>query len=424
MKYEIKEISASKRKIEAEITAEEFDNFYNETLKSFAAEAELPGFRKGKAPVSMVEDKINAAAVLSEAGEVAIRDTWLKILRETNLEAIAAPQVEINKIAKGNPFEFSIEVEVLPTIELPDIRAISAKVCEKQEKIEVTEKEIEDTLEWLRQTRSKSTEKDGVVEKGDMAEIHFEFIEGPADLPKTAQHDNFIVGRGHYIEGMDEVLIGMKKDEEKEFEGKLQIGKDEKQKEPVKVKVLIHNVKKVELPEMNDEFVKSLGKFETVAALKEDLKKGIAEEKELAEREKKRAEVIEKISEKTKIDVPAVLIEREESALLQNLKGRVASELGVAFEEYLSQIKKTEEDVKKEFKKMAEQRVKAFLVLNEIEKQEKIVATDEELSEKISKIISQYPDPAQAKQEIERGDTKEYLAEEIKREKIFKLLGC
>jgi trigger factor len=424
MKYEIKEVSASKRKIEVEVTAEEFDNFYQEILKSFAAEAELPGFRKGKAPVEMVEGKINPANVLSEAGEVAIRDTWLKILKETKLETIAAPQVEISKIAKDNPFEFSIEVEVLPKLELPNIREISAKICEKKEKVEVTEREVEDTLSWLQQTRSKSTEKDGAIEKGDMVETHFEIIDGPSDLPKTAQHDNFIVGRGHYIEGMDEALIGMKKDEEKEFTGKLQMGKDEKQKEPVKIKVLIHKIKKVELPELNDEFVKSLGKFETVAALKEDIKRGITEEKELAEREKRRAEVIEKISEKTKVEVPAVLIEREETALLQNLKGRIASELGISFEEYLSQIKKTEDDVKKEMKKAAEQRVKAFLVLNEIEKQEKISATDEELAEKINKIISQYPDPAQARQEIGKGDTKEYLAEEIKREKIFKLLDC
>ncbi len=148
MKYEIKEISGTKKKIETELTAEEFDVFYAEALREFAREVELPGFRKGKAPEKMVEEKINSADLLSEAAEHTIRHSWGKILTETNLEAVSAPHVEIIKVAKGNPFVFNIEVEVLPEIKLPDIRSIANGV--KKENVKVETKEVEDTLNWLR----------------------------------------------------------------------------------------------------------------------------------------------------------------------------------------------------------------------------------------------------------------------------------
>ncbi|MFA5087045.1 MAG: trigger factor [Candidatus Paceibacterota bacterium] len=424
MKYEIKEIGASKRKIEVELTAEEFDNFYAETLKNFTSEAELPGFRKGKAPTQMVEEKINPDALLSEAGEIAIRDSWLKILKETKMDAIAAPQVEIVKIAKNNPFVFTMEVESLPKVELPNIREIGAKVCEKQEKVEVTEKDIEDTIKWLQQSRAIMIEKDGGIENGDMAEIHFEFLSEIEGLPKGPQHDNFILGKGYYINGMEQALLGMKKEEVKKIAGEVQMGGEKGKKEKVEISLLVHGVKKVEMPEITDDWAKSLGNFENLAGLKADIKKGITEEKEIANREKKRAEVLEKINEKTKVEIPVSLISREETALFENLKSRVQAEMNMPLAAYLEQIKKTEQELKNDFKKVAEQRVKTFLVLNQIEKDEKIEATEAEVSEKVEQIIKQYPDPEKARKEIEASDARAYFTDEIKREKIFKLLGC
>ena len=424
MKYEIKETKPSQKKIEAEITAEEFDNFYGEALKNLVAEAELPGFRKGKAPIEMVEGKVNPAALLSEASELAIRDTWLKILKESQLEAIAPPRVEILKVAKGNPFVFSLEVEVLPTVVLPNIREISEQLVKSAEKIEVSVQEIDDTIEWLRQSRAKLTDKDSGLEKGDMAEIHFEFLGDKEGFPKGEQHDSFVLGKDYYIQGMEQALMGMKKEEEKTFEAIVPMGQGGEKQEKVEVKVLVHGVKKVELPEINDAWVKSLGKFEALADLKQDIKKGITEEKEMAEQEKKRALVLEKICEKTKLEVPQSLIARETQALLNNLKNRVSAEVGIPFSKYLEQIKKTEEDINKEYEKIGEERVRAYLVLSQIEKDEKIEASEQEINNKIEKIISQYPDKEKARQEIGTSEAKAYLADEIKREKIFNLLGC
>lgn len=424
MKYEIKEISEIKRKIEVELTTEEFDNFYAETLKNLANEIELPGFRKGKAPVQLIEEKANPESVLSEAGENAIRDTWLKILKETKIEAIAAPQVEIIKVAKGNPFIFNLEVEVLPKVELPNIREISAKVCEKKEEVQVADTEVEDTILWLQQSRAKLSNKTDPIEKGDLTEISYTFLSGPSDLVNQEKKDGFVVGKGHFVLGMEDAIVGMKLNEEKTFKGQVAIGKEGNQKEPVEVKVKIDLINKIELPEINDEFAKNIGNFSDMANMRAEIKKGIIQEKEISNRENKRAEVLQKIAEKVKIEIPAVLKEREQEALMNNFKNRVQKEMGVTVEEYLKQIKKTEDEIQKEFEKVASERVKIFLILNQIEKDEKIEATPEELENRISEIIKQYPDSEKAKQEIESSNTRAYIIDEIKREKIFKLLGC
>ena len=415
MKYEIKEISAVKRKVEVELTSEEFDVYYAEALREFTKEAELPGFRKGKVPEKMIEGKLNPADLLSEAAEHAIRDNWIKILRESKIEAISQPHVEIVKVAKGNPFVFSAEVEVLPDIKLPDIREAVKGI--KKEEIKVEDKEIEETLNWLRQTRAKTADKNGPVEKDDLVEITF-FSPGIKD--DKEKQDRFVVGKGHYVKGIDEALVGLKAGEEKEFETANPLN----EKENVKIKVKVGSVKKMELPEINDEWAKSLGKFSDLKALKEDIEKGIKEERETSLKQQQREESLHRILEKSDFEAPQSMINREFEELMENLKKRIGTELKITFEEYLAQIKKTEEDIAKDFRKIAEERVKGFLILRQIAKDEKIEIKDEEIEAKIEELLAQYPDKEAVKKNMDMEQMKMYIEDELKREKIFKLLDC
>jgi len=413
MKYEIKELSQTKRKADVEVAAEDFDNYYAQALSEISREVELPGFRKGKAPEKMVEEKLNQATVLSEAAEAAIRDNWMKILKETKAEAISSPKVEIVKIAKGNPFVFTAEFEVLPEIKLPDLESISKGI--KREEVKVEDKEVEDTLEWLRQSRAKFSNKETAAENGDLVEFVFKCTTIDNDPDKK---DRIVLGKGHYLKGMEDALIGMKRGEEKDFETET----TDKKKETIHVKV--ESVSKMELPEINDEWLKTLGGFSKVEDLKEDIKKGIKQEKEVAEKQKQREQAIQKILEKVKFEVPSALIEREVGYMIDNVKSRVLSELNMPFEEYLSQIKKTEEEVRKEFEKIAEEKVRGFLVLHQIEKDEKIEVSDKEIDDKIEEIINSYPDKENARKSIDKDHLKMHIEDEMKREKIFKLFGC
>lgn len=413
MKYEIKEISTIKRKAEVEVTPEEFENYYTQALSEISKGVELPGFRKGKVPEKIVEEKVSQEGVLGEAAEAAVRDNWIKIVKEAKVEAVSQPKVEVVKVARGNPFVFTAEFEILPEIKLPDLKSIQVK----KEEIKIEEKEIEDTLNWLRQSRAKMTKKDGAVENSDFVEFTFSCLNIENDPEKK---DRIVIGKGHYIPGMEEALLGMKEGDHKDFETE----NPQNKKEKLEICVKVDSVNKMELPEINDEWVKTLGKFTDVNSLKEDIKKGIKEEKEIAQKQQRREEAIKKVLEKTKFEVPEALVEREVLFMMDNIKSRVNSELQISLEEYLKQIKKTEEDLKKDFEKIAIERVKGFLVLHQISKDEKIEAGEEEINQKIEELLSQYPDKEAAKKNMNMEQAKMYIEDELKREKIFKLFDC
>lgn len=424
MKYTVKENTPVKHVVEFEVPAEELDKYYNIVLQEFIENLELPGFRKGKVPASMAEQNIRSELVLSEAGEKVVSDYWKNYLEETLIEAISHPEIKIIKIAKGNPFIFTASVEILSPLKLPDVKKIASEV--KKQEIKVEDKEIEDAITWLRNARATLTEKkDGVVETGDYIEVEFTFN----DLPDTFSHlkgtqkDAFLVGKNNTIEGFDEAVIGMKKGEEKTFEGKMgqKIDKMQPEKMPVKINVKIVTIQKMDLPELTDEWVKSLGRLETVQALREDIKNGLTEEKKIAEINRIRAEAIDKILEKVEFEIPSILLKREEDNLMENLKERVNYEMNIDLPKYLEQIKKTEEEVKKEFEKLALERIRRFLILHQISVDEKITATEEEIKAKLDEALSHYPEEEKSKIDMNRASY--MIADEIVKEKIFTFLG-
>jgi len=413
MKYEIKEAGATKKKVEIEVSAEDFNNYYSQTLKKISADAEIPGFRKGKVPENMVESRVTKEGVLSEAAEIAIRESWARFLAESKEEAISQPQVEIIKIAKDNPLIFTAEFEILPEIKLPKLD--SAKVEKKE--VEVTDQEIEDTIKWIQQSRAKYSEKISGAEDGDLVEFTFSCLDIENDPEKK---DRIVLGKGHYIEGLEDTLRGMKREEMSEFETRHpQENKDKK----IKISVKVDSVKKVEIPEVNDEWVKGLG-FNTVEELKKDIKEGIKKDKEVAEIQRAREESIKKLIEKTEIEIPKTLIKREQDFMLNNIKERCLSELKINFEEYLKQVKKTEEEITKELEEIAKEKVKGFLVLHQIVKDEKIEVTEEEISQKIEEMLNQYPNKEEIKKTMDEAQVRLYIEDELKREKAFNLLGC
>ena len=414
MKYEIKEATATKKKVEIEVSAEDFNNYYSQTLKKISADAEIPGFRKGKVPENMVEKRVTKEGVLSEAAEIAIRESWAKFLAESKEEAISQPQVEVIKIAKGNPLVFTAEFEILPEIKLPKLD--SAKVEKKE--VEVTDQEVEDAIKWIQQSRAKYSEKISGAEDGDLVEFTFSCLDIENDPEKK---DRIVLGKGHYIEGLEDTLRGMKREEVREFETQ---HPQEKKEKKIKISVKVDSVKKVEIPEINDEWVKGLGAFNTVEELKKDIKEGIKKDKEVAEIQRVREESIKKLIEKTEIEVPKTLIKREQDFMLNNIKERCLSELKINFEEYLKQVKKTEEEITKELEEIAKEKVKGFLVLHQIVKDEKIKVTEEEISQKLEEMLNQYPNKEEIKKTMDEVQVRLYIEDELKREKAFNLLGC
>ena len=450
MELSINKLPECQVELKIGLSAEEFGGFFEKAVLKLGENLEVKGFRKGKAPKNIIEERIGSEKILAEAAEMAIEDSYKKAVLENNIGTISRPEIKIQKLAKGNPFIFLAKVSVLPEIELPDYKDIAAGVSRK--KVLVEEKEINDALKWLQRSRAKLTLKNKPAQKGDFVEIEYQSPQIKMVSGEDKIKDAFILGEGRFLPDFEENLIGMEAvdgKEEKEFSlavpEKHQLRKYGKE---IALKVKIKSVQNVEFPEINDQFAKSLGKFEGLKGLKESVRQGLVSEKEQAESRRIREEILEKISQETKCRLPEILVRREQNQMLENLKKNVSEKFKVSWEEYLKKlpsragagnaagektlpekqdsewVKEKEKEILDSFLPGAEKNIKKLLVLREIGKKEKIEVSEEEVSKKIEEILSQYSSPEEARKNIgvDPQELREYTKETIKNEKIFALL--
>lgn len=417
MKANFRKLPKSEVEIDFEMDAEEFGKHAEGALLRFKESVKMDGFRQGHAPLNMVEQKVGAENLLMEAGDLAVKDAYGKFVAENNLEPIGSPEVKIKKIAKGSPFEFSVKVAILPEVKLPDYKKIAAGI--KSNQVSVDGKEIEDSLVYLQKSRAKFSQIDRRAENKDFVEIEYqnEKING-GEIVK----DKFILGEGGLMKEFENNLLGVKAGEEKEFIAKFPDNDADKSiaGKDGNFKVKMISVQKMELPPLDDEFAKGLGKFEGLAMLKNNIKEGITAEKEHNEKDRRRLEILQKIAEKIDFDLPEKMVDYEQEKSFEEMKTEIIGRMKMTFEEYLSLIKKTEGEVKKSFRTEAERKIKNYLILGAIKKAENILAEEAEVENELNKIIKNY-----SPEELKRFDTdrtKEYIKDAICNEKIFQLL--
>jgi len=415
MRVKINKLPKSQIELEIEVSAEELDRFIEKACFNLGRNLEIKGFRKGKAPKEFIEKEIGKEKILIEAANLAVEENYRKAVLENKIEAVFQPKIEIKKLALGNPFIFSAKTAVLPEVSLPDYKKIASKVERKE--ISVEDKEVEPALKWLQKSRAKFSAKNQPAQKGDFVEIEYNLSRnkdkelGSLSLKEPSSlKDAFILGEGHFLQGFEEKIIGMKSGEEKE---NITLNKDGKD---IVLKVKIISVQNVEFPELNDEFAKSAAKFDNLDALKKNIKQGLVLEKEQAEKQRLRQEILERIGEKAKIEIPDVLIENEQKQMLENLKKIVSERLNpvrdsegrekaqkegisngvkISFHDYLKKLGKTEEQVSDSFLLESQKKVRNYLILREISKKEldseeiKKYTTESEKIEKIFQLLEE-----------------------------------
>ncbi|MDD5606418.1 MAG: trigger factor, partial [Candidatus Pacebacteria bacterium] len=407
----------SELELEFEVSAEKFNSFFKKALKELSQNLEIKGFRKGNVPQEIAEEKIEKQSILSKAAEIAAQEEYNQYLLESKIEPVSYPELTVLKLAENNDFIFKIKVALLPDLILPDYRNIAKKIEKKLSQVE--EKEIEQTLNWLQKTRAQKTLKQKPAEKGDFVEIEY------SSSQTGKQQDAFLLGEGKLVFGFEEAIVGLEAGQEKK-DVRIVVPENHPSKEiagkEIFFNIKVSNVFTIEIPELNDEFAKSVGKFQKLQELKDNIKEGIQQEKQQAEREKRRAEILNQISEKTNVDIPPVLIEREHRILIANLKEQVQQKMNLSFEDYLKQIKKTENEIKDSLLIEAGKRVKQLLVLKEIAKKEKIQASDQEIEIEAEKILKRYKNAQEAQSDIDPKQLRVYTKEAIINEKVLELL--
>lgn len=417
MPVEIKKLDNCEVEIKCEMGWPELDVYYQKVFANVVAGAKVPGFRPGKAPENLLKDRINEQGLLSEAAEMALQDKFSETISKENLEVISKPQAEILKLAQGNEFCFKIKFFVLPEIKLPDCQAI-AKTIEKKTAI-VQESEIDETLKWIARSRAEFSDLTRPCQKGDWLDIEYQ---SPQVEMNKKFEDGFLLGESKFVPGFEDALYGLMTGDEKEFQ--IIFPSDYKNKElagkPVDFKAKIKAVKEMKLPELNDDFAQKIGRFKNIAELKENIKNGILQEKNMQETQKWRASILDAIAKETKLDMPEPLIAAEKEKLLENLKHEVSEHLKLGFEDYLKQVNKDLLALQAELSEQAEKRITHYLILRGIAKQEGITAADQEIAQEIDKFLASYPQDTG--QEIDRPRLREYYKEMIINEKVFQWL--
>ena len=411
--------NANEVKLEITIEAEKFDEAIKKVYFKSAKYFNIPGFRKGKAPLQIVEKYYGKEIFYEDAFNEVAGEALEEAVTENKIQAVSRPEVDIKQIGKGEDLIFTAVLQTKPEAELGKYKGIEIKKVEYN----VTDKDIENELKHMQEHNSRLiTVEDRPVENGDITVIDFEgFVDGKAFDGGKAEKHELEIGSGSFIPGFEDQVIGMKIDEEKDVNVKFPeeyFSKDLAGKDAT-FKVKLHEIKKKELPKLDDEFAKDVSEFDTLDELKADIK--AKQEKQNAEREKYETQdaVIKAVSENLKVEIPSGMIDLEVDNMLKDIETRLSYQ-GLKMEQYFQMMGKTEEDVRKEYEPQAIDAIKSRLALEAVIKAEKIEATEEEIVEKIKEMAKNY---GKSEEELTKNENiKNYIKQGIESEKAIEFL--
>jgi trigger factor len=420
---EIKKLPKSQVEIQFSVPAAEFEKFISEAAEELSKDLKIDGFRPGKAPRSIVEQKIGAEKILAHGAEHAIKKTYVDAIVENKLDTIGEPKITITKIAKGNDLEYKAVAAVMPKITLSHYRK-DVKAVKKTPSPKATEEQIQKELENLQKSRAKLITVAREAKTGDRVEIDFEVLVGGKPIEGgTAKKHPLTIGENYFIPGFEDQLVEMKENGEKEFE--LAFPKDYHQKElagkPAEFKVKMTLVQEKDFPKIDDEFAKSLGKFENLEFLKKSLAEGIELEQEKKNEEKWRAAVIERIATGSQINLPDILVEQELDKMMAEFEQNIA-QMGLKLETYLENIKKSKSEIVKGWQETAEKRVRSALVLKEIAKVEEIEVSAKEIEEEMGRVMAYYKSVPDMEKNVDMERLYNYTKGVLTNKKVFEFL--
>ncbi len=377
--------------LEIPISADELKAAEDRAFRRLAKNAKLPGFRPGKVPRKVFEQTYGAETITSQAMEDVVPEVYAKAVREHDIDPIDRPKMELLPQEEGKPTRIKAVVDVRPQIELVMYRGLELE----REPSTVSDDDVERSLAALARDRATLVPAERPAKLGDVVTIDYEGkIDGTPFEGGTATGQATELAEERFIPGFATGIAGMKAGETKDVEA---IFPEKYQQEELAGKtavftITLHEVKEHELPVVDDEFAKSVSQSESVEALKDDIRKRLEVISEQKARRELGNAVVEKLVGTHEFPLPEVLVLREIDQMLSDTGG-FATRMGVSYEDYLKAVGKTEDDLRAEYRKDAEQRVKGTLILEAIAKSEQINATPGDISAELQSLAEQYGQP-------------------------------
>ena len=381
--------NANEVKLNVTIEAEKFDEAIKKVYFKSAKYFNIPGFRKGKAPMNIVEKYYGKEIFYEDAFNEVVPEELEKAVEENKLEVVSRPDIDVTQIGKGQDLIFTAVFQTKPEAELGKYKGVEIEKIEYK----VTDEDIEHELGHMQEHNSRLISiEDRPVEKGDIANINFEgFVDGVAFEGGKAENHDLEIGSNTFIPGFEDQIIGMKIEEEKdinvkfpdEYFSKELAGKD------ATFKVKVNEIKKKELPTLDDEFAKDVSEFDTLKELKESIKE--KQQKQNDERAKYETQdaVIKAVCENVKVDIPSGMVETETENMLKDMEQRLSYQ-GLKLNQYLQMMGKTREEMQKEYEPQAIEAIKSRLAIEAVIKAEKIEVADIDIDEKIKEMAKNY----------------------------------
>lgn len=416
-----KDIGKSQAELRIELSIEEVRSQLENATQKISEQTKIPGFRPGHVPYEVLVKHINEQAIYEEALQKIVEKSYPKALEQEKIEVVGMPKIEVEKLAPNNPIVYKAIVSLVPTITLGDYKKLNSK----RKKTSVTDKEINDTLQGLQNMRAKETASTKPAQKGDRVIIDFTISRDNVVIDGgSAKKHPVIIGEGHYIPGLEDSLIGMKKDEEKTCP--LTFPKDYHEKnladQKVQFTTKVHDIFSRELPIMNDEFAQGFGKFKNLQELKDQITKNISQDLDQKEEHRFELALVDEVLGSSKIsELPEILLEYEAKKMLHELEHDLKNQ-GGSMEGYLQSIKKTKEELEKDFRPKAEHRVKSALITREIALKESLNANTDEINAEIESSKRMYKDNADMLKQFSSEQYRSYVTHFLSNRKVFEFL--
>jgi len=422
MKANAERIEKNTVLLEVEVDAELFSQAVNKAYRKIVKNVNVPGFRKGKTPRHILERYIGKEVLYEEAMETLVPEAYLEAVKDTGIEPVDKPQVEIVQAEEGKPVVFKATVQVKPEIELGQYKEL--EVTKKSFKIE--DEDVQKELERLQNSHAKLlTLDEGTVEKGDIAVIDFlGKIDGKPFKGGEGKDYSLEIGSRSFIEGFEDQVIGMSINETRDiqvtfpenYQAKELAGKD------ATFTVTVKGIKRKELAQLDDEFAKDVSEFDTLQELKDDIRNKLIQAAENRGNFLLRRELLDKAVDNAVVEIPESMIEQQIGQMVANMGNSFARQ-GLSIEDYLKYSNSSIDKLREEMRPEAERSVKTALVMESISKAEGITATDEEIQAEIERVASAYrQDPGEFRKVLESEGSFGFITESIIKEKTFQFL--
>ena len=421
MSVQVENLEKNMVKLTIEVPAEELEKAIDAAYKKQKNQISIPGFRKGKVPRAMVEKMYGVELFYEDAANTLMQQNYPSAVEESGVDIVSRPSIDVVQIEKGKPFIYTAEVAVRPEVTLGKYMGVTVTKIDTS----VSDDEVAEALEQQRNNNARTISvTDRPVAVGDTAVIDFEgFVDGVAFEGGKGENHPLEIGSHTFIDNFEDQLVGKNAGDEVEVNVTFpeQYQAADLAGKPATFKVKINEIKAKELPELDDEFAQDVSEFDTLAEYKESLKKNLEEKKENEAKRTKEDEAVQKIIDKSKMDIPEAMIDTQCETMIEEFAQRIAQS-GLSMDQYLQFSGLTVDGLKEQVRPEALSRIQASLVLEQIAKDENIEVSDDDVNAEIEKMAASYGMEADKLKEYMGDAEKESMKKDLAINKAVELV--